>query len=162
MLCGLPPSDLTRNTDINDRGLLTWVCDADPSSFAAEIGQYFVGRRSWYCVIWRHPCSYLYIKQHTLQRYLIETSTRRCSCIIIVDESSVIAQSGKLGVPGDMVSLRQANVGNDMKKYSLPSIFTFYLDGDTSVLELFSCCYISIKGILNAVGVDTFISIETV
>ena len=36
-----------------------------------------------------------------------------------------------------MVSLRQANVGNYMKKYSLPVIFTFYLNWDTSVLELF-------------------------
>ena len=35
-----------------------------------------------------------------------------------------------------MASLRQANVGN-MKKYSLPLIFTFYLDRDTSMLELF-------------------------
>ena len=34
--------------------------------------------------------------------------------------------------------IRQANVGNDMKKYSLPLIFTFYLDRDTSVLELSS------------------------
>ena len=49
----------------------------------------------------------------------------------------MIAQSGKLRVPRGMVSLRQANVGNYMKKYSLPLIFTFYLNGDTSVLELF-------------------------
>ena len=39
--------------------------------------------------------------------------------------------------PIRMVSLRQANVGNYMKKYSLPLIFTFYLNGDTLVLELF-------------------------
>ena len=67
----------------------------------------------------------------------METSSRRCSCIIIVDESKVIVQSGKLRVPCGMVPLRQANVGNYMKKYSLPLIFTFYLNGDTSVLELF-------------------------
>ena len=67
------------------------------SEFPAEIGpRYFVGCRSWDCVIWHHYFSYLYIKHHSLQRYLIETSNRRCSCIIIVDESQVIAQSVKL------------------------------------------------------------------
>ena len=49
----------------------------------------------------------------------------------------MIAQSGKLRAPRNMVSLRQANVGNYMKKYSLPLILTFYHNGDTSVLELF-------------------------
>ena len=34
-------------------------------------------------------------------------------------------------------SLRQANVGNYMKEYSLPLIFKLNLDIDTSVLELF-------------------------
>ena len=40
-------------------------------------------------------------------------------------------------VPYGLISLQQANVGNDMKKYSLHLIFTFYLNRDTSVLELF-------------------------
>ena len=51
------------------------------SEFTVEIGQYFVGRRSWHCVIWHHSCSYFYIKRHTLQKYLIATSNWRCSCI---------------------------------------------------------------------------------
>ena len=40
----------------------------------------------------------------------------------------MITQSGKL----------QTNVGNGVKKHSLPLIFTFYLSRGTSVLELFS------------------------
>ena len=36
-----------------------------------------VGRRSWDCVIWRHPCSNIYIKHHTIEKCLIETSNRR-------------------------------------------------------------------------------------
>ena len=56
------------------------------SVFTAEIGQYWVvGRRSWYCVNWLHSCSYFYIKHHTIEKYLIETSNQRC--IFIVDES---------------------------------------------------------------------------
>ena len=41
-------------------------------------------------------------------------------------------------VPRGMASLRQANMANYMKKYSVPLIVTFYLNGDTSVLELFA------------------------
>ena len=43
-------------------------------------------------------------------------------------------------VPRGLTSLQpcgQANLGNDMKKYSLHLIFTFYPDRDTPVLELF-------------------------
>ena len=36
-----------------------------------------VGRRSWDCVIWRHPCSNIYIKHHIIEKWLIETSNRR-------------------------------------------------------------------------------------
>ena len=57
------------------------------SEFTVEIGQYFVGRRSWDCVIWCHSCSYFYIKHHTLQKYFIETLNWRCNCIFIVDDS---------------------------------------------------------------------------
>ena len=74
----------------------------------------------------------------------------------------MIAQSGKLREPRGMVSLRQANVGIYMKKYSLPLIFTFYLLRRHIGARIIFCRYISIKRILNAVGVDTFISIETV
>ena len=82
---------------------------------------------------------FIKLSRTELKHYVIETSNRRCSCtgIIIVDESYMIAQSGKLRVPRGMVSLRQANVGNYMKKYSLPLIFTFYFNGDASELELF-------------------------
>ena len=40
-----------------------------------------------------------------------------------------------LGIPRGLTSLRQASVG--YQKYSLHLIFTFYLNRDTSVLELF-------------------------
>ena len=40
-------------------------------------------------------------------------------------------------IPHGMASLRQVDVGNYMTKYSLPLIFTFYLNRDTLVLELF-------------------------
>ena len=43
---------------------------------------------------------------------------------------------GYHGMISRLTSLRQANVGS-MQKYSLHLIFTFYLDRDTSVLELF-------------------------
>ena len=36
-----------------------------------------------------------------------------------------------------MTSLQQANMGNDMKKYSFNLIFTFYLNRDPSVVEFF-------------------------
>ena len=42
------------------------------SEFAAEIGQYFVGRKSRDCVIGRHSCSYLYIKHNTLQTEILD------------------------------------------------------------------------------------------
>ena len=43
-------------------------------------------------------------------------------------------------------------MGNDMKKYSLHSIFTFYLNRDISVLELFPV--VVLKKNLNEVRVD--------
>ena len=68
MFCGVPSSDLSRNMDIAHRGVLMNLrCKA---VFTAEIGQYsgmncwVVGRRSWDCVIWRHPCLNIYIKHY--------------------------------------------------------------------------------------------------
>ena len=61
----------------------------------------------------------------------------------------MIAQSEKLRVPRGMVSpvhYDQANVGNYTKKYSLPLIFKFYLNGDTSVLESFPVVLFQWKG----------------
>ena len=109
------------------------------SEFAAEIGQYFVGHRSWDCVNWRHSCSYLYIKYHTLQIYLMEASNRRCSCIIycwwvfkwLRNQGNLL---GKRRVPR---GTRTGQRGKLHDKYSLPLIFTFYLNGYTSVVELF-------------------------
>ena len=80
MFCGVPSSDLSRNMDIAHRGVLMNLrCEA---VFTAEIGQYsgncwVVGRRSWDRVIWRHPYSNIYIKHHTIEKCLIETSNRR-------------------------------------------------------------------------------------
>ena len=97
----------TRRADMNRMNL--W-CE---SVFTAEIGQYWVvGRRSWDCVIWRQPCSYIYIKHHTIEKYFIETSNRRC--IFIVDESYYCAIR-VTWVQRGMTSLRlwrQTNVGN--------------------------------------------------
>ena len=74
----------------------------------------------------------------------------------------MIAQSGKLRVPRGMVSLRQANVGNYMKKIFFTFDFQILPQRRHIGARIISCRYISIKRILNAVGVDTFISIETV
>ena len=73
------------------------------------------GRRSWNCVIWRHSFSHFYIKHHTLQIYLIETSNWRCSCIFYcwwVLSDCAIRETWE---PRSMASLRQAKAGNDMK-----------------------------------------------
>ena len=86
MFYGEPPSDLSWNMDIDHRGVLIWIYETN-LEFTMEIDQYFVGRRSWYCVIWHHACSYFDIKRHTLQKYLIATSNWRWSCIFIVGES---------------------------------------------------------------------------
>ena len=87
----------SRRADMN---MMNLRCKHGKSVFTAEIGQYWVvGRRSWDCVIWRHFFSYIYIKHHTIEKYLIETSNRRYIFI------QLIAQSGKL----------QTNVGNDIK-----------------------------------------------
>ena len=93
MSCGVPPSDLSRNMDINHRGELTGIYDADPSS-------------------------------RILHRDMIRENWG----------------------PRGMASLRQANAGNYMKKYSLPLNFTFYLNRDTSVLELFPVVMFQWKG----------------
>ena len=160
MFCGVPPSDLIRNMDIDHRGVLTWtrwICDTDGSVFTVGIGQFWVvGRRSWDCVIWRHSCSYIYIKHHTIEKYLIETSNRRCNyfhwwwvCMIM-----------KTSVPCGMTSLRhwrQTNVGNDVKK----TWFTF----DCHILpyqghigaRIIPCrCIVIKKKIFNEVRVDPY------
>ena len=48
------------------------------SDFTVEIGQYFIGRRLCIDVILHLSHSYSYIKHLIMQKYLIETSNRRC------------------------------------------------------------------------------------
>ena len=67
------------------------------------------------------------------QSQLSNPSDLPCSCWWVLGDSAI----REPWVPCGMASLRQANARNDMKKCSLPLIFTFYLDRDTSVLELF-------------------------
>ena len=128
MFCSVPLSDLIRNMDIDHRGVLTWkwICDADGSVFTMGIGQFWViSHRSWDCVIWRHSCSYIYIKHHTIEKYLIEASNRRCIFLLMM--SLVWLRNKQImetWVPSGMTSpqhWRQTNVGNDIKKI----LFTF-------------------------------------
>ena len=49
----------------------------------------------------------------------------------------VLSDCAVTWVPRGMTQLRQANVGNYMKKYFLHLIFTFYLNTDASVITFF-------------------------
>ena len=94
-------------------------------------------------------------------------SNRRC--IFIVDQLQVIAQSGKLGMspppPPTHIQTqhkqKQASVGNDMKEYSLPLIFTFYFNRDTSVPELYPGVF-QLKRVLMWSVLTHLLAIETV
>ena len=153
MFCGVPPSDLSRNMDIDHRGVLTWIYDTNLSSRWKYLGQYFVGRRSWDCVIWHHSCSYFNIKEPYFAKILDRNI--ECSCIFycwwVLSDCAI----RETWVPRGMASLRQANLGNDMKKYSLPLIFTFYLDKRHIGARIIPCHCISIKRILIAAGIET-------
>ena len=53
--------------------------------------------------------------------------------------------------------IRQANMGNEMEKYFLHFIFTFYLNRDTPVVEFFTVIVFQWKKrILYEVRVDPF------
>ena len=95
-----------------------------------------VDSRPWDRVIWLHSCSNIYIKHHTIEKYLVETSNWRSDCAI----RETADQRRKL-----------------YEKHSLPLIFTFYLNRGTSVLELFPVVVFQLKKtIFNEVRVDPF------
>ena len=110
MFCSVPPSDLIRNMNIDHGGVLTWtwIYDADGSVFTMGIGQFWViGHRSWNCVIWRHSCSYIYIKHHTIEKYLIEASNRRCIFLLMMSLAWLRnKQIMETWVPSGVTSLR--------------------------------------------------------
>ena len=101
----------SRRADIN----LRYKCE-----FTVEIGQYFVGRRSWDCVIWHHSCSYFYaiLCKNTWSFHRIED----VAVFLLLMSLKWLHNQGNLSTAwcngvchSGMASLRQANVGNDMK-----------------------------------------------
>ena len=78
----------------------------------AEIDQYFLGRRSWDCVIWRHSCSHLYINtilyRNTWSKHQIGDVFYWWWC---ASDCAIRAT----WVPRGMTSLRKAKVRNGMK-----------------------------------------------
>ena len=136
MFCGVPPSDLSRDMDIHHRGVLTWI-------YVANI-RFHGGNRSVFrsSQIMRlcYMTSFLFMSLYKIP-YFTEILDRNTELEMRLHfycwwvwSDCAIRETWVLRGKG---SLRQANVGNDMKWYSLPLIFTFNLDIDTSVLELF-------------------------
>ena len=124
------------------------------SEFTVEIGQNFVGRRSSDCVIWHHSYSYFlhktpYFAKNTWSQHRIE-DVAVFYCWWVLSDCAI----WETWVQRSMASLRQANMGNDMKKF-----FTF----DSHILpwqrhigaRIIPCHCISIKRILIAIGIET-------
>ena len=134
IFCGVPPSDLSRIMDINHRGVLTWIYDADPSSENKSVFRRSQIIRLCYLM------PFLFISLHktpyfteTLGRNIESKTQLYCYCWRVLSDCAIV----ETWIPRGMASLRQVDVGNYMKKYSWPLIFTFYLNRDTLVLELF-------------------------
>ena len=123
------------------------------SEFTVEIGQYFVGRRSWDCVIWHNSCSYFYIKRHTLQNTWSQHRIEDVALFLLLMSLEWLRNQGNLSTVWHGFT-PTGQRGKWYEKYSLPLIFTFYLDRNTSVL-IIPCHCISIKRILIAVGIET-------
>ena len=118
--------------DINHRGVLTWIYDADLAVWVPG-GNRSVLRRSQIMRLCYFTL-FLLISLHKTPYFTkILDRIGDVAVFIIVDESCAIRETL---VPRDVASLRQA-LGNYLNKYSLPLIFTFHLNGDTSVPELF-------------------------
>ena len=61
LFCGVPPSNFSRNVDIEHRGVLTWISNSSPISRQKLVSFSYLRRRKWDCVdvIWRHSYSYV-------------------------------------------------------------------------------------------------------
>ena len=138
MFCGVPTSNLSRNMDIDHRGVLTWIYDANPSSPVHG------GNRSVFCrsqimrLCYLTPFLFIFLHKTPYFTEILDLNFELemklyFYCWWVLRDCAI----RETRVPHGMASLRQANVGNDMKKYSSPLIFTFYHDRDTSVLYLF-------------------------
>ena len=104
MFCGVPLSDLSRNMEINRRGVMTWIYDAE-------------------IVFWRHS----YLSKHRIGDVAI---------LLLLMILKWMCNQGNFSTTW----YGFITTGQRRKFYEIyysPLIFTFYLNGGTSVLELF-------------------------
>ena len=116
------------------------------SVITAEIAKYFVGRRSWECVIWCHSCSYRYTKHHTIQKKLSRNIKSQIYfyCWWVLSDCAM----RETWVPRGMTSFRQANMEMEGKWCEKNSL-CLWLSHSTLTVDarIIPCRCISIKTI---------------
>ena len=91
-----------------------------------------VDRRPWDRVIWHHFCSNIYIKHHTIEKYLNETSNWRC--ILLLMSLKWLRKQGNCRPMREMV-----------RKNILYLWFSHFTLTEHIGARIIPCCCISIK-----------------
>ena len=128
------------------------------SEFTAEIGHYF--RRSQIIRLC-YLMSFIFISLPVTQNTILYGNTwskHRIGDVAVFFCWWVLCDCAirETWVPHGMASLQQANVGNDMKKIFFTFDFHILPQQGHISARIIPCHCISIKRILNAVGIDTF------